>query len=219
MSPEQVSRTIVDCFNDAGIYRRSENRPIVETEVAMIDSRQWVVAAAGLDTSNAERYFGSQTNRADRVREAVSIQPQGRLEILFILRPVDPANEQITNPDRIVRFAPGRHIPFVEVGDGSFLRFDDLPDTHVPFHSLRWELDERSSHQRPLELWLTDWYEAFYQNPAHPAAHLHVDSLSNQSTKRTRSSASSQPELRLAMGIPNPLAMIMSVAVRLRSQL
>ncbi|MDA1014040.1 MAG: hypothetical protein O3A00_06255 [Planctomycetota bacterium] len=57
------------------------------------------------------------------------------------------------------------------------------------------------------------WKDALAFNPAHPPSHLHINQTPLDEYESLRDAGTHSPaELRLTVGVPNPLALILSVA-------
>ena len=209
-----ISRIFEECFHDAAVFTRSSRGVVVETDVVRKDGKPWIVVAAGVEDREAHDCFHHNPGRAERAVEPLSIQPQGHAGLLFIVRPVDITVENGSTLGGIAPFAPGRGIPYVEVRDGSFFRCWDIDDPESHINSLRWEYDIRSSLSEPHESWLKDWKCSLGGNPAHPTSHLHINAQSTGPNSPDYARLQSAPaQLRLEVGVPNPLGMILSVAV------
>ena len=82
---------------------------------------------------------------------------------------------------------------------------------------LRWDFDPAAAYAAPQEKWLQRWKPIIGFNPAHPPSHLHINQKPLDHFTRSRDAQAYSPdELRLAIGVPNPLAFLMSIAVWLR---
>ncbi len=94
----------------------------------------------------------------------------------------------------------------------------DIRDEKSKIHSLRWELDNVQALQDPRESWLTEWRRYLGFNPAHPASHLHINAIpfvpNTESNERIEHSPQ---EIRLGIGVPNPLGLVLSIAAWLRA--
>ena len=97
----------------------------------------------------------------------------------------------------------------------------DLSDGKFGLFNLRWEVDTREAGKPPREHWLRDWKRTLRHNPAHPSSHLHFNTQPKASPVE-RSRGLEEPgenDLRLAIGDPNPLAFLLSVAAWVRRNL
>jgi hypothetical protein len=177
-----------------------------------------VVIAAGIDFDDAYSYFQQHPKRAERAGEPVRILPRGQLSLLLVVRPVTLPFEHAAELENVATFAPGCGIPWVQLRDGSFLRCWDIEDPDSRIRSLRWELDAQNARSDPREPWLNTWKRYLNFNPAHAASHLHVNAPALVPNAPVDDRFEHLPqELRLGVGVPNPLGLILSVAAWLRS--
>jgi hypothetical protein len=138
------------------------------------------------------------------------------MSLLLVVRPVRPPFSSLTDLENVSTFAPAENLPFVKIRDGSYLRCWDLNDSDRRVQSLRWELDAQQSRTDPIEPWLREWKQYVGFNPAHSPSHLHINApafMPNALDDRIEHSAE---ELRLGIGVPNPLCLILSLAAWLR---
>jgi hypothetical protein len=132
------------------------------------------------------------------------------------MRPFDPGAEILAPHHHVTLYAPGEKIPFVAIREGH-LRVTHLPDNNnARLDSIRWELDPVEGRRIPMEESLRDWHATLGCNPAHPPSHLHFNSPP-QPIGRSPVQAAISNDLRLAMGVPNPLGMILSLSNWLKS--
>ena len=218
MDLDKVADTFVECFQDAGVFERSSGGTIIETDVVRKENKKWIVVAAGIGQDVANGLFPHSPSRAERASEPVTIVPDGQLSILLVLRPVALPFQKDIDLENVTNFSPGKGIPFVQLRQGCFLRIWDVRDTKSRIHSLRWELDVVQALQYPREDWLREWRRYLGFNPAHPPSHIHVNAIpfipNAQENERIEHSAD---ELRLGIGVPNPLGLILSLAAWLRA--
>lgn len=218
MELDKIADTFIECFQDAGVFERSSGGTIVETDVIRKENKNWIVVAAGIDQGAANDLFQYNSKRAERASEPVTIVPDGQLSLLLVLRPVFMPFQKATDLDNVTTFSPGKRIPLVQMRQGSFSRTWDIRDAKSKIHSLRWELNNVQALQDPREGWLTAWRRYLSFNPAHPASHLHINALPFvPNTEQNDRIEHSPEELRLGMGVPNPLGLILSLAAWLRA--
>jgi len=219
MELDKIADTFVECFQDAGVFERSSGGTIIETDVIHKDNKKWIVVAAGIGHDAANELFLNNSKRAERASEPVTIVPDGQLSLLFVLRPVHLPFQKATDIDNVTTFSPGKGVPLVQMRKGCFLRMWDVRDAKSKIHSLRWELDNVKALQDPHESWLTEWRRYLSFNPAHPASHLHINAIpfvpNSEDNERIEHSL---VELRLGIGVPNPLGLILSLAAWLRAK-
>jgi hypothetical protein len=218
MDLDQIAALFERCFHDAAVFERSAGGTVVETDVIRIEKKRWVVIAAGIGAAESQRYFHDHPKRAERAQEPVRVLPEGHLSLLVVVRSVAPPFENLAELENVTTFAPGDGVPLVQVRDGSFLRCWDVPDSDSRVRTLRWELDIQNARSDPHERWLNRWKRHLNFNPAHAASHLHVNAppLVPNLPIDERIEHSPQ-ELRLGVGVPNPLGLVLSVAAWLRS--
>ncbi|MBI1903359.1 MAG: hypothetical protein HYS13_19835 [Planctomycetia bacterium] len=213
MELREVAELFLQSLQDATVFERSGGGPLVETDVIRKENKNWVVVAAGLDFDEAYEYFANNSKRAERATEPVRILPQGQMSLLLVLRPINNATEL----DYVTAFAPGRRLPHVQIRDKSYLRCWDINDSERRVQSLRWELDIHQSRGEPLENWLSEWKHYVGFNPAHSPSHLHINAPAfTPNAPVDERIEHSIEELRLGIGLPNPLGLILSLAAWLR---
>jgi hypothetical protein len=218
MQVDQIADVFEECFHDAAVFERSVGGTVVETDLIRKENKKWVVVAAGIDFDEAHFYFQNHPKRAERAGEPVRILPQGQLSLLLVVRPVTLPLENLTELENVTTFAPGRGIPLVKLRDGCFIRCWDIQDPDSRVRSLRWELDVQNARSDPHEEWLKHWQRHLHFNPAHSASHLHINAPALVPNAPIDQRIEHAPqELRLGVGVPNPLGLILSLATWLRS--
>jgi hypothetical protein len=217
MQLEKIADTFVECFQDAGVFERTSGGTIVETEVVRKDNTKWIVVAAGIAADLANELFPLNSKRADRASEPVTIVPDGQLSVLLILRPVSCPFHDPSDLDNVATFSPGKGVPIVQLRQGCFLRIWDVRDVKSKIHSLRWELDNVRARHDPDESWLMAWRRYLTFNPAHPASHLHINAIPFVPDGENERIQHARDELRLGIGVPNPLGLVLSIAAWLRA--
>jgi len=218
MELDKIANTFVECFQDACVFERSVGGTIIETDVIRKDNKKWIVVAAGIDHDVASDLFQYNAKRADRASEPVTIIPDGQLSLLFVLRPVSLPFERAADIENVTTFSPVKGVALVQMRQGCFLRMWDIHDAKSKIQSLRWELDNVQALQHPHEGWLTEWRRYLGFNPAHPASHLHINAIPFVPNAEDNDRIQHSPEeLRLGIGVPNPLGLILSIAAWLRA--
>ncbi len=219
MDLETIKRVFERCIREAGVFDRDvPGKSLVEAEVLKRSTGKWLVIAAGIEEQEAQSVFPVSGKRAERAAIPLNVLGGAQASFLFVVRPVHSSTDLKALPRFVAPFAPSERVPFVELDGGGYLRLWDLPRTTTGLTSLRWELDAIPLRQEPMETWLQKWAEILEYNPAHAPSHLHLNSppvTSNLSP--TSRGEHSFADLRLAMGIPNPLAVILSLAAWLRA--
>lgn len=198
---------------DAGVFERdSASGTFFEVEKIRKGNRDWLAVAAGVSESRAKKIFPNNSGRQGRAELPVNIMGGGQLSFAFILRSIGTTEMNESTAEFVTTFAPKRGIPLIQLQD-SFFGLSNLPDNDSRLAHLRWELDSTNAFKHPHESWLHPWKDALIFNPAHPPSHLHINQTPLDEFESSRdSSTHSSAELRLAVGVPNPLALILSVA-------
>lgn len=216
MQLDTIARLFDDCLRDAGVFRRDvEGGSLFETERVRSLGREWVAIGAGIAPAEAEECFRGKPSRADRSQTPLGIIGGGEARIFLMVRPVQPPFETEGDLDLVTDFAPGDDVPFVQLRQGGYIRIAEIPSNDANLNSFRWELDNRYAYSDPLEPWLRRWKRTIGFNPAHATSHLHMNAppmfdLGERPVHPTF-------ELRISAGIPNPLALLLSMAAWLRT--
>jgi len=182
---------------------------LVETEIFRHGQANWLVVAAGISAAEGRTFFPVTGNRAARAETPMSVVGAGSASLLFVLRAI----QQESIPSNVTTFSSD--IPFIEFHTGYF-RLTDIDNSIIK--QLRWEWDLQTADGEPIERWLIPWRSVIGYNPAHAPSHLHFNSppLVLAASGRMRQEHATN-ELRLAIGVPNPLALLLSIAVWLRT--
>jgi hypothetical protein len=209
------------CLRTAEVFSRDvpNKSPFEWNEREERDGSHWAVLAAGISDEAAERYFKKDSQRAEQATIPVKISGGGQATILLQIRPSEWSNSRPEPGGFFSHYAPAEGIPCVEILKGQIHL--DLPENDLGLFNLRWEVDPTQSGKPPLEDWLKEWRQTLGYNPAHPTSHLHFNSQPKGPTG-DRSWGSEEPaenDLRLAIGDPNPLAFLLSVASWVRRTL
>ncbi|RJP33791.1 MAG: hypothetical protein C4527_03695 [Candidatus Omnitrophota bacterium] len=212
---DSIKSIFSKCLDDCAVFHRpdSDGR-LFESEVIHKEDKHWLVMAAGLCESEARKWFSSNNQRAENALHPLRFKHACEISFLFIVRPISEERSQFNPLKLIVPFAVQHQIPYLEINQ-AYIRMWDFPDNPHKLLNLRWEWDARPAANHPYENWLKEWTHDIGFNPAHPSSHLHIN------TKRldpfTLRAGDLFGDLRLAIGHPNPLALIFSIAVWLRS--
>ncbi len=215
---EKIKNAFERCFRDAGLFERDvSGGSLIETDILRKEGKKWLVVAAGINQDEAAIFFPAQPKRAERAGTPLTITGGGDISFLFVVRPVSFPIQKHLPLTFIAHFAPGDDVPLVEMRSG-YLRIGNLSDNNVGLTALRWDLDAVPSHRYPMEDWLRNWPTMLNHNPAHAPSHLHINSpqVSAEPGSDLRD-MSSPRNLRLGMGVPNPLSLILSLASWLRA--
>lgn len=219
MTLNDVSSVFGACMRDAQVFERDvSSGSLFEAEALKKDNTQWLAVAAGVSDQESTILFPNNPARAERATIPLNILGGGQASFFFLLRPIGFPVEKSSTFVRAAHFAPRDGIPLVEIREAYF-RLSNLPGDDNRLNHLRWELDLTTAYQDPSENWLRPWMRRIQYNPGHPPSHIHFNAppFDAEFVGRDRSDHSPS-ELRLAVGIPNPLAMILSLAGWIRQQ-
>lgn len=219
MTLNDLSRVLAACMRDAQIFERDvPSGGLFEVDSLKKERTNWLAVAAGITEEESTAVFPANSARAERATIPLNILGGGQAAFFFVLRPLGFPLEESSTFARVAHFAPRDGIPLVEIREAYF-RLSNLPGDDNRLNHLRWEFDIRTAREDPKEEWLRPWMGRIQYNPAHPPSHIHFNAppVDAESIGRNRSDHSPS-ELRLAVGIPNPLAMILSLAVWIRHQ-
>jgi hypothetical protein len=213
VSFEAIKKQFDACFTDAAIFQRDRSGgAFFEFDKLRKNKQDWTVVAAGVSDSLAKDFFPNNSGRQERAAIPVNIMGGGQLTFAFVLRAIDKLELSESNAEFMTTFAPKRGVPFVQLQD-SFLRLSNLPENGSGLTHLRWELDSSNAFTQPQEPWLHHWKDVFGFNPAHPPSHVHINQTPIEDYESSREARTHSPaDLRLAVGVPNPLAIILSLA-------
>ena len=210
-----IQRTFQQCFKDIAVFERSDtDGQFFEVNDIQKDNKRWLVIAAGLDQAEAEDFFVGNSNRAEKSLVPLRYKLICKISLLFVLRPFEQDPMFCNQTILVSPFAPTKGIPWIEIRE-AYVRIRDIPDNSSQLANLRWEWDSVPAIQDPVEKWLRSWKYDCGFNPAHPPSHLHLNS-ENFVPGSTRRPGDLQNELRIAIGRPNPLAFLISIAVWFR---
>jgi len=206
-------------MRDAQVFDRDvASGSLFEVDSLKKEDKRWLALAAGITEEESSTVFPANPSRAERATIPLSVLGGGQVSFYFVLRPTAFPIEGLATFSRTAQFAPREGIPLVEVRDAYF-RLSNLPRDDNRLNHLRWELDLTTAHQDPIEEWLRPWMDRIRYNPGHAPSHIHFNAppLDAEAVGRDRLEHSPS-ELRLAVGIPNPLALILSIAAWIRQQ-
>ena len=215
LSFDTIKRQFAACFEKAGIFDRdSASGTFFEVEKIRKCKQDWLAVVAGVSGALAKKCFPNNSGRQERAQLPVNISGGGQLSFAFILRSIGTPEFNESIAEFVTTFAPKRGIPLIQLQDHSFFGLSNLPDNDSRLAHLRWELDSTNAFKQPHESWLHPWKDALSFNPAHPPSHLHINQPPLDDYESSRDASTHSPaELRLAVGVPNPLALILSVVV------
>jgi hypothetical protein len=201
------------CLQQAGVFERSiDGSQLFDINILQKSRGNWLVLAAGISDTEASDWFADSHTR-ERTAVPIQISPRGQLSLLLILRPLGTA-ETLMPGKYITEFSSD--VGSVELRQGCYIRVSDL--VHPAVQQVRWELDAVTGHKEPKEEWLRPWFGVVGINPAHAPSHWHINSppIEINRGRRKPRQTSVPPELRLAVGLPNPLALMLSIGNWLR---
>ncbi len=208
----RIQSHLEGCLLEAGVFERSiDGGQLFDVEIIHRSNAKWLVVAAGVSVAESQAFFSDEHKR-ERSIVPIQVSPSGQASLLLIMRP--EVEESSLIPGRFVtKFSAD--IGFVELRQGCYIRIDDLENPAV--RQVRWELDPVIGFQPPLDQWLLPWAKVVECNPAHAPSHWHVNSPPLEvAGPRRRKRTVTPPELRLAVGLPNPLLLLLSLANWLR---
>ncbi len=226
MSPyhlERMNEIFEQCLTEAVIFTRAvPDGSLAEIELSRDrDGSLWSTIAAGISEESAERYFKRGSRQARDATIPLQAIGGGQAQIFLKMRPVPWPNSHPKGARFLASYAPGE-IPLVEIAKGRISLDFDVPDSRLGLFNLRWEVDPAGAGRPPREDWLRGWWEILGNiNPAHPSSHPHFNSQP-RAPAGERSWGWDEPaenDLRLAIGDPNPLALLLSVATWIRRNL
>ena len=210
---ERIQNQIEGCLLEAGIYERPvEGAHLFETELVEKGGRKWLILASGISENEADAFFSDQHKR-ERAIVPIQVNPSGQLSVLLIVRPEDQGLS-VASGRCITEFSTD--VQWIEMYQGCYVRVNGLESPAV--QQIRWELDLVAGHQPPQEAWLRPWAKLIGCNPGHPPSHWHINSPPLEiAGPRKRRQTVTPPELRLAVGLPNPLLLLLSLSNWLRN--
>lgn len=213
---QTIQNTFTKCLKDSAVFRRPDSHGnYFEVNNLRKDNKDWLVVAAGIDESEAGDLFQGISKRAEKAVAPLRFGNSCEISILFVARPF---SGEIVPNSKSFPFAVQQGIPWIELRE-AYIRVWDLPDGNPQkLSNIRWEWDLSGRSDDPYEDWLREWKEEIGFNPSHSPSHLHfnTDRNTQENTSSVRS-GDRLDDLRLAVGKPNPLALILSLAVWLRS--
>jgi hypothetical protein len=219
MMLDDLGRVLESCLSDALVFERdASGGALFEVDSLKKEQKEWLVVAAGVSRDESSVAFPRNPARAERATIPLNVLGGGRASFFFVLRPLQYPIENAATFSRAAHFAPRDGIPLVEIREAYFCLWD-LPGDESQLKRLRWELDLTAANQNPIETWLQPWKDRIQYNPGHPPSHLHFNPQPPDIDAAWRDrDEQSQTDLRLAVGLPNPLALILSLATWLRQQ-
>ncbi len=212
MSIERLAEIVEGCLRATSVFDRDvAGASLFESDELRKENKQWLVVAAGINRALAHDVFPVHNQKAERATTPVRLLGGGEMSFLFLLRPADFPLGGVEALRQVVDFAPRRGIPLVEIREASWRISIDWDNDHR-LENLLWEFDLARSRGTPMEARLRDWRDVLGFNPAHPPSHLHINgAAANDIDSRGRASHP-MTDLRLAVGMPNPLALFLSLA-------
>lgn len=212
-----IQRTFQQCLKDISIFGRFDtDGQFFEVNDIQKENRRWLVIAAGIEEAEADQLFSGYQRRAQDSLIPLKYRSTCRVCLLFILRPFDQELRYQKQTTLVSPFCSSRGIPWVEIRQ-AYVRIFDIPNNANKLQNIRWEWEIGPALQSPLEKNLQPWKDNCGFNPAHPPSHLHLNSIVYETNAHLkRETSDPETELRLAIGRPNPLAFLLSIAVWLQ---
>lgn len=210
-----IQRIFESCLAGSAVFERdSSGGQLFEADVIRRENKRWIAIAAGVSQTEAQDIFAANSGRAERATIPLrTLRIGGSVSFLFVLRTSRFPIEQHDPTNQIAHFAPSEGIPLVEIREG-FFRIRDLEDNRNTVKCLRWELDAVASRRDPMEPWLHNSASLLGYNPAHSPSHLHINSYGED---EMNAPVDPDSDLRLCVGVVNPLALVLSIAAWLRA--
>jgi hypothetical protein len=220
---ERMTKIFHQCLTEARIFIRAvPDGSLAEIDLVRDkDGSLWSIIAAGISEETAQHHFKPGSPRSRDATIPLRIIGGGQAEILLKMRPVPWPSSHTGRAGFLAYYAPDE-IPLIEITKGRINLDFDATDGRLGLFNLRWEVDPRDAGRPPQEDWLRDWWKILgHINPAHPSSHLHFNSQPETSGGERSAGWDEPPEidLRLAIGDPNPLAFVLSVATWVRRNL
>lgn len=205
----QLPRIISKCLKDIAIFQRNgADGDYLESNDVEKEGKRWVVIAAGLDEQKAQHYFSGSPKRMEKAMLPLCCKEKCKLSIFLILKPCFGNGESISNSEFLVPFARSSGVEHVEIREGQ-IKIWDIADNNQNINSMRIDWDLPPSLDDPYEHWMLTWKDECGFNPAHPPTHLHINSTPDEVTVRRGDRID---DLRLSLGKPNPLAILLSIS-------
>ena len=201
------------CLKDTGVYNRAvDSGGLLESEILHRRQINWVVIAAGLDITLAHQIFPNNSKKAERATTPIRIcGSSDELSFLFVLRPLKLPLNDIESLRHAAEFAPGLGFPLVELSQAFWCAsLNEQNENRI--YKLLWEFDLSRSINEPMESHLSNWRQKIGWNPAHSPSHLHINSPEHATLDDRGIGSRAHEDLRLSVGMPNPLALFISFA-------
>jgi len=213
-----IQETFLKCFRDTALYSRAvAGNNLFEVNNVKKDNKQWLILAAGLNDFDAALFFKDNPSRALRAKEPLTIpRTSCKMSVLFVLSAFEEDAVVHDKSDRIAPFAPGNGVSFVEIREAR-LKVDGIPNNDLGIAYIRWDFDLASSFDKPIEKWAYPWRKVCGFNPIHAASHFHINYSENEHDDDQKRPGNSIGGLRMATGMPNPLALVLSLSAWLSS--
>lgn len=208
---ELVRSHIERCLYESGVFSREVGGgSLIDSAIVTRESRKWLAMCAGVDAGIAGDCLDTPSKR-DRAVSELKVVPVGTATVFLVIRPIDRLEDG--DPRHVVtNFA--NDVNMVEIRAGR-IRID-TPIAN-PVFEVRWEFDPGNGYGHPQEPWLRSWKTTLGCNPAHAPSHMHLNSLPRETVGRRMKDAVISPDpLRLAVGLPNPLLLLLSISNWLR---
>jgi hypothetical protein len=213
MELSRISTLFEACLKDTGVFNRDvDSGGLLEAEILHRGQTNWLAIAAGIDTTLAHQIFPNNSKKAERAITPIRIcSSSDELSFLFVLRPIRFPLDNIENLRNAAEFAPGMNYPLVELSEAFWcVSLNEQNENRI--HKLLWEFDLSRSLNEPMESHLSNWKRKIGWNPAHSPSHLHINSPKQATLDDRGIGSRAYEDLRLAVGMPNPLALFISFA-------
>jgi hypothetical protein len=215
---EQIKRVFDQCLRGASVFDRveSDGKMFETNDYRSSDGKCWVVIGAGLGKAEAKPFFKGNPSHAKNAEDPIRYRSSCEVSILFVARPCGDGPTSSSKNALRVPFSEEDGVPWIELRHAAF-RVWDIPKNDRGITSLRWEWEPAASSEPTLENELAQWQRKLGFNPSHPPSHLHLNTDRPETGPGpVRRPGDTLDDLRLAIGNPNPLAMILSLGIWLQ---
>jgi hypothetical protein len=212
-----IEDTIFECLHSSGTFKRAiPDIPILEVNDIMKDNKRWIVFAAGIGPIEANELFAGDNKRKERSKLPLLSNNDTSVSIKLIIRPFESESISIKELPFVTAFAPKRGLPLIELRSAK-IKFEGIPKNDHGLQNLRWDFDPINSFNEPVEKWLISWYKDIGFNPVHCYSHLHMNYTPISETENNKRAGDAVSGLRLTVGTPNPISLILSLSTWLGS--
>lgn len=200
---------LVQCaFRESGVFQREGSHDLLTAEALTVSGRRYVALLAGSANARHRALHANDSRRHELNTFPLRLRGNGEVDVCIVARPLEDSDEAAPD-EHPAPFAPTEQLPWVAVRE-FHVRVFDLAENDLGVRCLRIEYDARSAAAPAQERWLRDWHRILGDNPAHSRWHVHVNS--GDDAQGTLRGEFTDNDLRLAIGAPNPLTLVLSFA-------